>query len=564
MALSGPARVLRVGSGKPAETWFEESGEAMVTALCPDGKGGVFFAVSPGGRIFHAQGAGRTGTPRFTAEGRYVWALALAGDRLWVGTGEPGALLSGRPEGKGELTTVLATGEDPVRALAPVAGGGIVVGTGRRGRVLRVDPGGTPFALLDADEDEIVDLAVGTEGTLWALAARERGRTRTARPASEETPRPAGDAAEPLPAPPAEPEPGEPAPAPAPAPEETRPQGPPRAPRLGGAPSSIAAGALYRIGSDGAVTRFWESPTEVPYALAVSAGTPIVGTGEVGRLQRIDRDGAAAALQRFPSDQVTALAVTASGRLLAGGSNDARVAALGPEIASAGTWTSDVLTPAPPPTGVPPAGTARLLGRRRPLARVGNTAEPDETWSPWRAVRAGEAAALPSPASCRPRSSSRVAAAPRPRRCGARGRLPRAQPLAAHPAPRRGDAGAGHRQPAGFFQQCRGAAGGRRSRGAAGCAPERPPPPRGRAAGCTRRGRARVTWDASDPDEDALRYTVELRAVGQEAWRELARDVETTFYSWDTAARPTASTSCASPPTIAKTIPTPARAPTCE
>jgi hypothetical protein len=46
-------------------------------------------------------------------------------------------------------------------------------------------------------------------------------------------------------------------------------------------------------------------------------------------------------------------------------------------------------------------------------------------------------------------------------------------------------------------------------------------------------GARSATWEASDPDDDTLRYMLELRRVGEEAWRELARDLETTFYSWD-------------------------------
>jgi hypothetical protein len=46
-------------------------------------------------------------------------------------------------------------------------------------------------------------------------------------------------------------------------------------------------------------------------------------------------------------------------------------------------------------------------------------------------------------------------------------------------------------------------------------------------------GARAATWEASDPDDDALRYTLEIRAVGEGTWRELARDLETAFYSWD-------------------------------
>jgi hypothetical protein len=63
-----------------------------------------------------------------------------------------------------------------------------------------------------------------------------------------------------------------------------------------------------------------------------------------------------------------------------------------------------------------------------------------------------------------------------------------------------------------------------------------------RATGTMRRlyeaGARSALWDASDPDEDAVRYRLELRAVGQEHWLELARDVETPFFSWDSRGTP--------------------------
>jgi hypothetical protein len=538
VALSGPARVLRLVPGKPPETWYEESGDAMVTALAPDGRGGVLLAVSPGGRILHARGAGQPARAHFTTEGRYVWALAVAGDRVWIGAGDPGALLRGKLTG-GSLETVATTGEDPVRAVVPLPGGGVAVGTGRRGRVLQVGAAGMPgvFALLDADEDEIVDLAADRDGVLWVLAARDRGRARLARPSvPEETPRPASDPAEPRPAPGPEPEPEDPAPGAAP--EEPRPQAAPRSPRVSTTASAAATGALYKIAADGAVTRVWESSTEIPYALAIVGGSPVVGTGDSGRLLRIDHEGAAAALLRVPSEQITALALTPSGRLLAGGSNDARVEALGPEIATTGTWLSDVFD----------AGTVSDWGAVRwdgaPGAgnvsaslRVGNTSEPDDTWSAWGAVRAGESASLPVARFLQARLELKGAGSggPRVRRLEvayrARNRAPRIRRLevetpgvaiVSQPASTTGASGPVVAEDPVAQRAAR--ASGRRPSTA------------------TRRlyeaGARSASWEASDADEDALRYTVELRAVGQEGWRVLATDLETTFYSWDSRGTP--------------------------
>jgi hypothetical protein len=63
-----------------------------------------------------------------------------------------------------------------------------------------------------------------------------------------------------------------------------------------------------------------------------------------------------------------------------------------------------------------------------------------------------------------------------------------------------------------------------------------------RPSAATRRlyeaGARSATWEASDPDEDAVRYRLELRAIGQETWRELANDLATSFFSWDSRGTP--------------------------
>ena len=47
-------------------------------------------------------------------------------------------------------------------------------------------------------------------------------------------------------------------------------------------------------------------------------------------------------------------------------------------------------------------------------------------------------------------------------------------------------------------------------------------------------GLCTVVWDASDPNEDKLIYSVAIRAESEKQWTTLVDKTEDTFYSFDT------------------------------
>jgi hypothetical protein len=70
-----------------------------------------------------------------------------------------------------------------------------------------------------------------------------------------------------------------------------------------------------------------------------------------------------------------------------------------------------------------------------------------------------------------------------------------------------------------------------------------------------------VTWSAADPNEDPLRFDIDLRATGETDWKPLLKDEEASPWIWDSAAVPdgwyalrvTASDRVANPPELAST-----------
>ena len=58
VALSGPGRLLRVGTDREPEQLFRAQDDGLITALAADGEGGVIVGLSPEGEILQIDGRG--------------------------------------------------------------------------------------------------------------------------------------------------------------------------------------------------------------------------------------------------------------------------------------------------------------------------------------------------------------------------------------------------------------------------------------------------------------------------------------------------------------------------
>jgi hypothetical protein len=279
------------------------------------------------------------------------------------------------------------------------------------------------------------------------------------------------------------------------------------------------------------------------------SGVLYVGTGDGGRVHTLDREGRSSRLLRIPSDQVSALAGDATGRIWLGGTTDARVEMIGPAPRKEG----DYLTPAVDAGSL--ADWGRLLwdanvpkgSRLRVQARAGNTAEPDDTWSPWTDLERSDDGStgttrLPVARWFQARFTFEARGSASPHldrieiRFQPRNRPPEVTDVTVE-APgvvwmrgptqssfRIGPAVADDpvaREVASSLLR------GRRS---------------GRALGAIRKtyeaGARTFSWSAGDPDGDRLRFALALRRDGSDEWFPLARELEDDFHSWDARAMP--------------------------
>ena len=534
VALSGPARMLRLQAGKPVETWYESTDAVLVTALAPAPGKGFYIGLSPLGQVLHAVAADER-RALFETGAEFVWSLVVGDDGgVWAGTGTPGRLI--RYTRKDGPETVLESEHDPVRCLAPLPGGGVVAGTGARGRVIRIGPDGRAFVLLDAEESEIVSLATTPDGTVYALAAGAAKKKGEERPSRAGTTGGVSSNTVTVRASP---------------PEETSPPSAAESPKAAEAApvrDRAAGGALYRLDPDGGSRRIWKSSSETPYVLvARQAGRLLVGTGDAGRVLELNPRGEGTALLRFPSDRVSAMALSRDGAVLLGGTEDARVAVLGPDPAETGTYLSAPLDAGGVAdwgrigwnAGVPAGANLELD------VRSGNTADPDETWSEWAAPDALDplrGATAPAP----PARWFQVRVRMRPAPDGRSPVLSRIE-LSYRPRNNPPEIRSLSVEPVGIAwrrvptqSQNRGGplvADDPVARSAA-----RALRPQARSRAPIRRsyeaGVRTFTWEAVDPDGDSLSYALEIRTEPDGRWFPLRDGIDETFYSWDSRAMP--------------------------
>lgn len=327
-------------------------------------------------------------------------------------------------------------------------------------------------------------------------------------------------------------------------------------PRGGGTPAPQASGpqegnAIYRIDPQGFVTEVFRESVMILRMIESPAndGTILVATGSEAQVFRIDpKAGETTILTDLEPEQIPAMLATDDGVLL-GTANPAELVRLGDAIASRGTYTSAPLDA----TQVSLWGSMHLTvdipdGASMTIeTRSGNVADPETApWSEWSDAQVQMPNA--EQPSLQPRqvtikspparflqyrltlTASDDGKTPAVDRVATTYVTPNLQPklasiTAAYPEAQPLPAGPGTEEPA---------------------------PPATTMS---------VTWEATDPNNDRLLYTLEYQRAGAEAWVAIAEDIEATSFEWQTRRVPDgwyllhviASDRLNNPPDMAKT-----------
>ena len=421
---------------------------------------------------------------------QYIWDLAAdSHGNLYAATGPNGQLWKRSADGKWSL--VYESKATHLLCLAIGPDGSVYAGGDGEGLIYRVSPDGKATILFDAPQAEVRTLLWAGDGALYAGTAAEAGGATSTRSSlfltraggteqvpgrSRRRPRSGIALARRRPRPAAT---GRVSVAEASAVAQAK-AGGPRPPQGGSAaPRPISPGdnAVYRLDADG-VPREVLRVKALVHALAWADDRLLVGTGPDGQLYEVrDRGDETVPWPSSTDGQILSLLSQPDGTIAIGTGDPGSVVRLAPGYAATGSLMSEV-------------HDTKLVSRFGALswrcdlppgtsiafqARTGNVGEPDETWSAWSAEQTDP----------RPGRDRLAAGSVRP-----------VSGQAHHDRP-----AANARAALGFAQLSHGQPG-------AGNHPARRPRPE-HADGAARQTRLNLRWDATDPNDDELNFTLD-------------------------------------------------------
>lgn len=399
---TGPEGVLLSIKNDKAETIATLGENLSIFSLLIDAKGRLLIGTGGDkGKILIQKSdakAGEKPVEFFSEDGvQYIWSMCQTPDgKIYAATGPEGQLFQIDEDGKHEV--VLDSEQNNLTSLVSDGKDLLYVGSDPDGLIYRVNRQTKDvFVMFDAPESEISALVLGKDGTLYAGTAAETEEAADASEAgaTEQVGRPEGDTGGvPLPTQPPEapkppqptpPSPGEPAPIPkadaakppaapltepkhllilvddpAPSPDPADP--PAAAAAANKKPASTAAAAqnlaaktappatpaaagnaIYRLDKDGFVNEIFRQPVIV-HSLIEQNGLLLVGTGSEGMIYQVNPAAEETIiLAKVDPKEVVSLLAMKDGRVMMGLANSGDIAVMTSGFAIEGTYTSAVL-----------------------------------------------------------------------------------------------------------------------------------------------------------------------------------------------------------------------------
>jgi WD40 repeat protein len=334
---------------------FSDLAELDVSALAIATDRSLFAGTSPDGKVYKISNDGKAEV-YFDCADKYIWSLAVLADgNLIVGSGENGKIYRVKSaNAKPEDSLLFDSSDAHIISLTTDKNGNFYAGTDSNGLVLKFSPDGKPFALLDAPLREIHDIAVGNDGSVYALALSDSATANKPTPTTVT----ATDGTT------------------ATVTAVEQPEQPPKS-RYD---LSTAKSAVFRITPDGKSEVIWNSSSVTGFSLTPNSNGVLIGTSDKGRVYSVTNDGRESLVLQTGEGQVSTMK-TVGNNVFATSSNQGKLFKFGTEAVAEGTYESSVRD----------AKSTALWGRIWWRAngnvtiqtRTGNTEKADETWSEW-------------------------------------------------------------------------------------------------------------------------------------------------------------------------------------
>ena len=464
-------RVYRLSGG--TSTLLFDSPERAIFALTVAKDGTVYAGSSPGGLIYAIPPKGEPRTFARTDD-QHVWVL-IADDRggLLAGTGgQAGRVLE--VSSSGEVMELLKTTDPNVTSLIQNSNGTIYAGTDQSGFIYRIE-GGESDVLYDAAEAEVKALAIAPDGRLLAGVMNSSGPSAKHPPAV--------------------------------------PNGPGRDRK-----KLVGQSVIYTIRPSGSGWRLWDVPAPSVQALSMNGdGSVTVVTGGKGQIFKLYTDGTHSLLTTVDEAQPWAFQPDGKGGGWVASSGSGQVFRLGSTLAQKGSLTSEPKDFSLVTRwgrldweGESPNGTSVSFE-----SRAGNSEIPDDTWSGWVKVLAGEFAMRDARyAQYRMTLSGNGKQSPSVRSVTVSGLPENVEPIVIDLAIR------GPHE----------ASGGNDS-GGKNVGRHTPPPNEGKDGW-------EITWTGADVNNDDLIYSLHFKGRKEKTWKLLEKELNGNKYLWDTESAP--------------------------
>jgi hypothetical protein len=471
-------KIFKITADGKASMIFD-SPETDIISIIIDNKDTIYAGSSPDGIIYKIE-QDQVPSTFFKSEEKYIWSMAFdATGNLYAGTGINGKLYKISPDGKGEV--VFDSTETHIKCLLK-SGDNIYAGSEGSGIIYRISAEGKAFVLYDTSGNEISSLVMGTDGNLYASVVSGKSKP----------------------------------------PRESQEQGPPAPPG-----KDEQASSVYQITPDGVAIELWECPDPLIFSMIADNENLIVGTGDDGNIYSVKTNGDWATIADCEESQVLSLyKANGNGEIWLATGNPSKIYKISANYVKEGTleakqWDTSVISK----WGKISWDADSAVNTKVILStRSGNTEKPDDTWSAWSEDyidQYGTPITSPSARFVQWRAkltSTDGTATPVLKGISVAYLQKNLKPMIDSVA-----VSSEQDKPEGPPSK-------------------RPPMPvseeQSKSEKVPLNGKQIIKWQAKDPNDDSLEYSVYFRGVGEQNWKLLKKELKVTSYPIDTESFP--------------------------